>query len=311
MGDGTTRGWPQPLHDVSGPMRATKFAGIRAGMGDAAPATVELLDSGFVSPDVVCGLTLFLLSNQPRTARLDAEGKATATDGGVWVREQFTWHRPLPSNDAFTVTGASTGRYVRRGRRYGTTVSQTRSSSGELVATNMTTGLLAYRVEEGLADEVVGIPYDETPVPEPDHERAAENPHRSALAAVVAEESVLGGDPILMSLDMMAARDTDRPDNPIHSDPDKARAAGLDRPIAGGSHVLAFALEPILAEWGPGVLSHGACIDVRWKAPTRCDVVIVPTATVTALTADSVSVDLRVALADDVTAMEGTVVIPR
>ncbi len=302
--------WPSELAPVPGPMAAAKLVGVRDGMGAAAPTTVALIDRGLLSADSVCGLTLYLLSRQPRTARMDREGRTSGTDGGVWVRERFTCHRPIRADERFLVTGASTGRYVRRGRRYGTTVSETRSASGELLAANMTTGLLAYRVEAGLEDEVVGSPLDETLSPQPAFSQAAENPCRPQLSSAEVGQR-LGGEPVLMSLAMMAARDTDNPDNPIHSDPEKARAAGLDRPIAGGSHVLAFALEPILAAWGDEVLFHGSCLDVRWKAPTRSDVELVATATVSDVRADRVCLDLHVGLADDVTAMTGTVVIPR
>ena len=302
--------WPSRLHDVHGPMKPQRIDGVRLGMGTSAPVTVGLMNRKLLSPDLYCGLTLFLLSGQPRTARMDNEGKASATDGGVWVREQFTCHRPWDSSAEFVVTGASTGRYVKRGRRYGTTVSETRSPGGDLLSSNVTTGLLAYRVEPGLEDDVIGIPVEETPTPQPDHPRAAHNPHRAELASARVGQS-LGGNALTVSLAMMAARDTDNPDNPIHSDIEKAKAAGLDRPIAGGSHVMAFALEPIMAAWGDEVLFHGAHLNIAWKAPTRCDVEITPTATVTDVTEDAVTLLLRVALDDDVTAMTGTVVIPR
>ena len=222
MGEET---WPQPLQDVHGPIREVKVRGVAAGMGDAAPLTAQLIERGVLSPDLMCGLTLTLISGQPRTPRMKAEGKASGTDGGVWVREQFTCHRPVSTTESFTITGASTGRYVKRGRRYGTTTSETRSASGELLGTNVTTGLLAYKVEEGLEDEVVGLPFEDTPAPEPDMAAAASNPSRDALRRAQVGDR-FGGEEVFVSLAMMAARDTDNPDNPIHSDIEKAKAAG-------------------------------------------------------------------------------------
>lgn len=307
----TGESWPHALETVRGPIKGAKYDGVRDGMGDAAPATVGLMNRGVLSPDLMCGLTLTLLSGQPRTPRQESEGKASATDGGVWVREQFTCHQPIPSEEPFEIDGFSTGRYVRRGRRYGTNTSTTRSAKGELLCTNMTTGLLAYKVEEGLEDEVVGIPYDSTPAPEVDHSRAAFNPHKDLLAKITAGDR-LGGSDVLVSLAMMAARDTDNPDNPIHSDIEKAKAAGLARPIAGGSHVLAFALEPVLAALGDEVLFHGSRIDVRWKAPTHCDVHIRPTVSVTEATDDLVRLSAEVVLVDSgATAMVAEIEIPR
>ena len=306
----TGESWPRPLVAVRGPIKPHKLDGVRNGIGTSAPSIGGLMDRGVLPPDLMCGLTLTLLSGQPRTPKLDSEGRASATDGGVWVREQFTCHRPIPADEAFEITGYATGRYVRRGRSYGTNISETRSAHGELLATNMTTGLLAYKVDEGLEDEVIGIPYDDTPSPVPDRSRAEFNPHRSAIA-VARVGDVLGGRDVLMSLAMMAARDTENPDNPIHSDIEKAKAAGLQRPIAGGSHVLAFALEPIMAAWGDEVLFHGARLDVRWKAPTHCDVHITPTATVVHTDDDVVRLAVEVVLESGATAMVADIEIPR
>ena len=119
-----------------------------------------------------------------------------------------------------------------------------------------------------------------------------------------------GGDEMLMSLAMMSARDTKNPDNPIHSDPELAKKAGLSRPIAGGSHVLAFPLELILQAAGRYCLFHGAYVDVRWKAPVYADTPMFPSAEVVAVEGDRVVWQIDAMLADDVTAMTGQVTIP-
>ena len=143
-----------------------------------------------------------------------------------------------------------------------------------------------------------------------DREAAKENPHRDRLATARVGE-VLGGVPMIMSLEMMAARDTDNPDNPIHSDPELARAAGLAKPIAGGSHVQAFALELLMARFGPQVLLHGAHVDTSWKAPTESDTSITPSAVITSVDAHAVKADLEVRLTEGPVAMVGRVTIPR
>ncbi|MCP3991322.1 MAG: MaoC family dehydratase [Actinomycetia bacterium] len=317
----STAVWPQSLQPVEGPFRRVRIDGASAGMGAHGPVTQALLAAGHVSPDLVCGMTLFLLAKQKAGPQdvpasqasgddQDGEdGKASPIAGGVWVREQFTIHRPLAVDDVFTVTGSSTGRFVRKGRRYGTTRSQSHDAAGRLIATNLTNGLLAYAVEAGVTDHSEGLPLDQTPSPDPDWERAAENPHLDAIRSATVGQR-FGGDEMEVSLAMMTARDTSNPDNPIHSDPEAARKAGLERPIAGGSHVLAFAIEPLLAAWGPGALSHGAKFDVSWKAPTKADTTIMASAVVTGVAPDQVDVGLEVVLAEGPTALVGTLTIP-
>ena len=304
------RSWPRLLRPVTGPFLPARVSGVSEGMGAHAPVTRSLIDQGTASPDLVAGMSLVLLTGQPRTRSMDRTGRASATDGGVWVREQVTLHSPLSTTEQFVVTGSSMGQHVRRGRRYGTTAAQTRSVSGDLVATNLTTGLLEYKANVELEDSVEGVPLEEVRSPSPDHARVGSNPCRDALASATVG-TVLGANPVMISLEMMRARDTDQPENPIHSDPGRAREAGLSQPIAGGSHVMAFALEPIMAAWGSEVLLHGTTIDVRWKAPTFCDSEIIATATLIDTTTDLVKLDIEVKLADGPTAMIGTVAIPR
>ncbi len=313
----TSEAWPQPLEAVRGPFSEARIDGAADGMGDHGPATRAVAASGYVPPDLLTGMTLFLLARQPRKPRSEqaddadraGSGKASPIAGGVWVREQFTIHRPLPRDERFEVSGESTGRYVRKGRRYGTTRSRSVDDAGRPVTSNLTTGLLSYKAEPGRADEVEGLPIEQTPSPEPDQDAAADNPHLEAIGATEAGAS-FGGDPMVISLAMMAARDTAQPDNPIHSDPEEAKRAGLAKPIAGGSHVLAFAIEPLLAAWGPHALHHGTRFDVRWRAPTECDTTIVPTATVTAVEPGRVAVDLEVVLGDGRVAMVGSLTVP-
>ncbi|MEM7273782.1 MAG: hypothetical protein AAF547_11930, partial [Actinomycetota bacterium] len=113
-------------------------------MGDHGPVTAALARAGFVVPDLICGMTLFLLARQPRPERpAGASGRrrASAIDGGVWVREQFTVHRPIERGDPFRIEGTSEGRFVRKGRRYGVNAAVSHDSAGRLVATNLTCGL--------------------------------------------------------------------------------------------------------------------------------------------------------------------------
>ena len=110
-----------------------------------------------------------------------------------------------------------------------------------------------------------------------------------------------------VTLAMMQRRDGRRPLNPIHSDPERARKAGLSAPIAGGSHIAAFAFEVLMREWGPEILLHGANLDVRWTSPTYAGEIIEPRLTVTSATADLITLECTV----DPAKMRGTITIPR
>ncbi|MCP5181818.1 MAG: MaoC family dehydratase [Pseudomonadales bacterium] len=306
-----TETWPKPLREARGPIRAAKLDGAAEGMGEWGRECRALAADGLVPPDMLTAMTLFILSSQPRDPekKQAIPGGGGGVAGGVWVRERYTIHRPLRRDEVFTVRGNSEGRHVHKARRYGTTSSETFNAAGERVATNLTTGLLSYKVQDGLADGVEGRAPDDIPSPRPDWSVAANNPCRDALGALQVGQA-LGGYPVTVSLALMEARDTKNPDNPIHSDPELARKAGLSKPIAGGSHVLSFALEPILQAVGRQALLHGAAFDIRWKAPVYADRVMTPHARVAAVGADRVVFDVDAVLDDGATAMTGQITVP-
>lgn len=301
--------FPRPLVPVHGPFAPAKVHGAAEGMGDYGDATRALVATGLLQPDLITGMTLALLADQPRKPKPAGQRKASGVAGGVWVREQFTIHQPIANDDAWTVTGEGTGTYVRKGRSYSTTSAQSVTSDGDVFATNLTTGLFSYRPNPNLVDSVHGLPLEDTPAPQPDYGAAAGNPHLDEVRKLEVGD-VLGGEDVLVSLAMMAARDTDNPSNPIHSDPEEAKKAGLARPIAGGSHVLSFAMEAIMARLGPQCLLHGAHFDMRWKAPTENDVIIIPAVTVAEVGDREVALDLQVDLKAGPTAMVGRVTVP-
>ncbi len=304
-----TSTWPRALAEASGPMRTDKLDGAAEGMGEWGPETRSLAAEGLIPPDMMTGLTLFLLSSQPRRGTQSIPGGGGGVAGGVWVRERFTIHQPLRRDEAFTVSGESVGRHVHKGRRYGTNRCETRTATGEAAASNLTTGLLAYRVEAGLADGVEGVAPDAIEAPGPNWAAARNNPCLAALAALREGDS-FGDQAVTVSLALMEARDTKKPDNPIHSDPELARKAGLARPIAGGSHVLAFALELIMQAAGRQSLLHGAAFDIRWKAPVHADAIIHPHATITEARDDRVVFAVDAVLEDGAVAMTGQVTVP-
>jgi len=302
--------WPRSLKPASGPWRADKLEGAALGMGDWGVESRALASEGWVPPDMMTGLTLFILGNQPKgKSKQSIPGAGGGVAGGVWVRERFTIVRPLKADEAFTVTGEMVGRHVHKGRRYGTNRCETLNAAGEVAARNLTTGLLAYKVEEGLEDELLGADPNKIESPGPDHSVAAYNPCLEQLRQLKHGEVFEAG-PMTVSLAMMAARDTKKPDNPIHSDPELARKAGLSKPIAGGSHVLSFPLELIMQHAGRYALFHGASFDIRWKSPVYADLVINNRVEVSTATPDKVVFDLEVTLESGATAMVGQVTVP-
>jgi hypothetical protein len=292
-------------------MRADRLDGAADGMGDWGPETRALGADGFVPPDMMCGLTLFVLSQQPRNPNKKQEipGGAGGVAGGVWVRERFTIYRPLPRDDVFSVSGEAVGRHVRKGRQYSTTRCATLNAAGDRVAKNVTTGLLNYKVDEALVETLEGQDPDQIAAPGPDFEAARVNPCLERLRGFEMGQE-FGGYPVRVDLGLMETRDTKKPDNPIHSDPELARKAGLAKPIAGGSHVLAFVLEVIMAQAGRDALLHGACFDIRWKAPVYADLVIRPSARVVEASARQIVFDVDATLDSGEVAMTGRVTIP-
>ena len=292
---------PKDLHDVHGPFDPEQVRAASESLGAFGLATRQLAAEGFVTPDVLMGQTLALLAGQPRTQRTEEKALASAIEGNVWVREQVTIHRPVRIDEVWAVTGTSARRYVRKGRRYGVTLSKTFSADNQLLVSNCTTGLFSYRADSTLDDANEGLEESEVHIPSADLSVAR------CQAEVGAGHSIAIDSPVEMTLAFMQTRDGRAPKNPIHSDPEKARRAGLTAPIAGGSHVAAFAFELLMREWGPDVLLHGAHIDVRWKSPTYAGDRLEPRAVVSSVTRDTITLEIAV----DPTKLAGSVVIPR
>ena len=299
---------PQVLSPVEGPLPPGICQGSILGLGPHAAGVSALVDLGWVPPDVITGMTLHLLARQPRKPNPGKPSKG-AIEGGVWVREQFTSHAPMRVDENLTVTGQSVRRFSRKGRRYGMTLSETRGDDGRLIATNCTTGLLSYRREDGLADDSEGMGDEALVMPGPDFESAARNPCLDRLVDV-RKGQVISGDKALVTLAMMRQRDAGRDDNPIHTDPEIAKREGLAAPIAGGSHVLSFALSPLMEAWGAECLLHGAHFDVRWLGQTYAESHVTPSARVVEVEPERIGCEIQVE-GEDRTLIRGKMILPR
>jgi acyl dehydratase len=265
------------------------------------------VELGLVPPDVLTGMTLHLLSRQPRRPR-GSEPRKGAIEGGVWVREQVTYHAPMRIDESLWVRGRSVRRFSKKGRRYGVTVSETRGADGRLLVSSCTTGLLSYRRDPDLADANEGFAEGAVDLPGADWQAAPGNPCRARLSAVVPGE-ILSGERTRVSLAMMQQRDAGRDDNPIHTDPAVAEREGLAAPIAGGSHVLSFIQTRLMEEWGPECLLHGAHFDVRWIGQTYAESHVVPQARVVEAGPDRIGCEIQVE-GDDRTLLRGKMILP-
>lgn len=282
--------------------------GAVLGLGAAARATCAAADDGLVPPDVLVGCCLFLLASQPRTPRPGGRERPGAVAGGVWVREQVTFHRPVRLGQLLVVSGETAQRYVKRGRTYGVNVAETRDADGRRLVSNRTTGLLRFRRDASAPDAHDGRADDDLPPCGPDPEAAADNPALDRLAALKPGDRI-AGDRAVVTLEMMRARDGGRDENPIHTDPDIARREGLAAPIAGGSHVLSFLLEALMREWGHRALLHGAHLDARFTGQTYAGTAIEPLAHVVRVDDRGVLLELTIS-GEERTAMTGTLEIP-
>ncbi len=309
------RRYPLPLSPVRGPLSPSLAENAVLALGPEAKASRELLDAGRVAPDVLAGMTLLLLAGQPSraqpansAAKSERGGQGRGVAGSVWVREHFTVHRPVRVGQMLEVTGAIQRDYSRGGRRYTVTLSETRSATGDLLASNCTTGLVAYRRDEELPDSEEGLDEDAIRRPAIDIGAAAENPAIETLRALRVGDDVRG-EVTRVGLEQMRARDGGQSRNPIHTDPEAAKQAGLVLPIVGGSHVFAYLQEALMRALGKQALLHGACFDLRWVAQVRAGTCVEPRARVSAVLEDRVELDLEVGCEGRV-AMTGSLAIP-
>jgi acyl dehydratase len=298
---------PQELALVEGPLPVGVATGSVLGLGPRAAGVQALVELGLVPPDVLTGMTLHLLSRQPRRPST-GEPRKGAIEGGVWVREQVTYHAPMRIDENLCVRGRAVRRFSKKGRRYGVTVSETRGADGRLLVSNCTTGLLSYRRDPDLPDTSEGIPESELDLPSPDWQAARGNPCGTRLGTVAAGE-ILSGDRTRVSLAMMQQRDAGRDDNPIHTDPAVAEREGLAAPIAGGSHVLSFIQTRLMEEWGAECLLHGAHFDVRWIGQTYAESHVVPQARVVEVGPDRIRCEIQVE-GDDRILLRGEMILP-
>lgn len=304
----TGRAYPHPLASVRAPLTEQRARDACVSLGPGGKASQRLVDTGLVPPDLLAGMTLFLLTGQPRPATASEKPPPSAVAGSVWVREHFTIHRPVRIGELLEVRGAVAGTRVRGGRSYSVSTSETFGADGERRISNCTTGLVRYRRNAALPDSEGGLDENEIERPSPDFAAAAENPASSTLRGLRVGDEIVGPS-VRVTLAMMRARDGGENRNPIHTDAQAARSAGLAAPIAGGNHVLAFVLEALMQAWGPHALLHGACFDVRWVSQVRAGSPVAPRAVVTAVAAQRVDLALEVACEERV-AMTGSLALP-
>ena len=195
-----------------------------------------------------------------------------------------------------------------KGRQYSVSNSKTTNERAEPLVTNRTTGLVRYRADPDLADAETGRAEADLSCAAPDWESAARNPAAAALRSA-REGDAYSGPTCEVTLEMMRERDGGRNTNPIHTEPEQARRAGLAAPIAGGPHVFGFAQALLMRAFGAEVLLYGTHIDVRWRAPVHAGQCVTASARITRVATDRVVFDFQVER-EDVVAMLGSAVVP-
>ena len=81
---------PHKLRPVENVLPTSLCTAAVAGLGRSGASVREIVDAGLVPPDVLTGMTLYLLANQPRRARSAAE-KRGVIEGGVWDSDARGW----------------------------------------------------------------------------------------------------------------------------------------------------------------------------------------------------------------------------
>jgi acyl dehydratase len=144
--------------------------------------------------------------------------------------------------DVLTVTSVAGDKFVRRGRRYVVSNTETKNEKGEVVARGITTGVVVYA--EGSSDG----PRETPPA-------ADEAPALEVLTPIER----------MMTREHMVLYEPPGEVN-IHTSDEVAREAGLPGAIATGTHFLAYLFELLHETYGPRSLV-GTIMDARIRLP--------------------------------------------
>jgi acyl dehydratase len=142
-----------------------------------------------------------------------------------------------------TVRGHAIGKFVKRGRRYVQTATETCDETGRQVARGVTTGVLVYAESNGAREPFSAAP----PVDEP-----------TALEALPSLERVMTKEAMILY--------EPEGERSIHTDDDFARLVGLPAAIATGTLFLAYIFDLLYRRYGFESVV-GTAIDVRIRAP--------------------------------------------
>ena len=245
---------PLPLRPVTQTLDAEVAGRAVGGLGAAARATRRLVESGVVPPQAVTANTV------------DLGFRNYDLVGGIYLREQVTYCRPLLIGETLRIEGEVTATYVRNGRRRRIMSSRSLDERGQVAVISRSTGVVQFQPAHDL--EVDEPEPSLAPAYPSGGEHARQNPSRERLLQL-ADNWVVEGMPEEVTLAMMVANAGKADRNPIHTDAQVAERAGLDAPIAGGPHVLSFVQELLMRELGLQVLLYGSHFDVRWISPVR------------------------------------------
>jgi acyl dehydratase len=193
-----------------------------------------------------------------------------ANHGALHTRQELWYHQPVGLGDTVTVTGRYVEAYERRGWTYLVLESTARDSRGEPVITSFSTEAMPATLEV----EVVGHP---VPPSERARQRPPERPSR-VVPSTEAPEPGATGLPLVVGALTPVLRTTVRQEQMsvfsgagayernFHTDLEKARAAGFERPIAQAMQTACHIGAWLTGLYGPGWARTG-WQDSRFVAP--------------------------------------------
>lgn len=194
--------------------------------------------------------------------------------GGLHTRAQIEYLRPVSLDETVVITGSHVAKYVKRGRRYRSCLSQAALSDGTVVARMLATETVGYDIsteqDSGMVpdDWASDFPRVEGVIP-------ADAP-RAIPGQPLGEGTVLG--PLVRDISLeqsvvfsgypfgWAKESSEALRQGLHTNPDIARTAGFSAPVAQGLLSASQLTALLLDQFGENVM-HGSRLSLSFVSP--------------------------------------------
>lgn len=194
--------------------------------------------------------------------------------GGLHTRAQIEYPAPLPLGERVAITGSHIAKYIKRGRRYRSCLSEATRADGTVVARMIATETVGYRIE-GDADSseppvnwADGLPRVSGVIPEGAVSLApGEHIHAGAVLGPIARSVSLEQSVIFSGYPFGWAREKAEPlRQGLHTNPEIARNAGYPAPVAQGLMSASHMTSLLLDHFGERVF-QGARLSLSFVSP--------------------------------------------